>query len=128
MWFIYKIKIIFSHREKLTGNPHSERECHLNNTHDRELQKISTVLLSIDILRRINKILKKEKETKVIHNISREKRCNRKTLCSRHWTRTAGRLHVTHNFQETPAEAKLGGSRPSLNLSIEKFRASVVGS
>lgn len=123
MWFIYKIKIIFSHREKFTGNPHSERECHLNNTHDRELQKISTVLLSIDILRRINKILKKEKETKVIHSISREKRCNRRMLCSRHWTRTAGRLHVTHNSQETPPEAKLGGCRPSLNL-----RASVVGS
>lgn len=64
--------------------------CLLNNTHDRELQKISTVLLSIDILRRINKIKKKrERETKVIHNISREKRCNRKTLCSRHWTRAA---------------------------------------
>lgn len=71
-----------------------------------------------------------------MYTISAERRdATGKMLCSRHWTRAAGRLHVTRTpaeeryyFQETPAEAKLGSSRPPLNLSIEKFRASVVGS
>lgn len=110
------------------------RECHLNHSHNRELQKISTVLLSIGILKRASKIKKNEEGGPKLYNISRERRCARKMLCSRYLTRAAGRLHVTrtpaeerHNFQKTPAEAKLGSSRSSVNFSIEKFRASVVG-